>query len=207
MKYTDSAFLEEFDKVRWETALRTYGNNHSTLIGLLVDWWVTLSRNNFALESGPSSNHMPKGKGRGQCDIMFGEKVEEKDQAVGVAEVEGSIEEKWDRCVKKIDRFFENYKSLQFAILLIYPYQPTGRGKNRQVALIDPRTLVPLVNDLSKKRPSKGIVVIIVSKQFNRDLKGIRARNDYYKCTPTTIKGFLSVNGDRISTKTFRSVS
>ncbi len=33
--------LECLRNVRWDTVANTYGSSHATLIGLLVDWWIS----------------------------------------------------------------------------------------------------------------------------------------------------------------------
>jgi hypothetical protein len=204
-KYSSPEFLDALHSVRWQTVLRTYGNDHSTLIGLLVDWWVRLSPKNFALESGPSFGHLPKGKGRGNCDAIFGE----NNHAVGVLEVEGPTVERWKWCVEKIKRFFgaerDVFKSLGFAILLTYPYQPRGRGDERKVEPIDREKILSLVKPISKQYPNKGIVVITIDKLFDRGHGGIRALNDYSKCTPKAIWGALLVGGKVVKKRDFVS--
>lgn len=201
MKYTSAEFLKTFHKVRWETASRTYGNDHSTLIGLLVDWWVNYFPQNFALESGPGVGGGKKGKGRGNCDAMF----LEKEHPVGLLEVEGPNPRKWEWCAKKIGFFFDKFKSLQFAILLIYSYEPKGSGDNRKVKQISFEDILscPEVKNILEQLPDKGIIVIILNKKFERNLGGIRARNDYYKCTPKTIEGALVVDGEKVGSEIF----
>ncbi|MBW1997559.1 MAG: hypothetical protein JRJ29_06285 [Deltaproteobacteria bacterium] len=85
MRLDGQNVLRSLRNVRWNVAGKTYGNNHSTLIGLLVDWWVSVSPDcHWALEGGPANGY--KGKGvRGQCDGMLCA----NDEPVGVVEVEG----------------------------------------------------------------------------------------------------------------------
>ena len=109
--------LNSLKNVRWKVLARTYGNSHSTLIGLLVDWWISMSPEyHSALEGGPTNGYEKKGV-RGQCDAMLCY----KNDPVGVLEVEGS---RYGETARKIGRFFDakkvNYKSLKFGILLLY---------------------------------------------------------------------------------------
>jgi hypothetical protein len=63
--------FSQLDKVRWHIAEKTFGNDHSTLIGLLVDWWISMSpKTHFALEGGPAIGAGPQ-EHRGQCDALF----------------------------------------------------------------------------------------------------------------------------------------
>lgn len=207
MNYTSPEFLKTFHKVRWETAGRTFGNDHSTLIGILVDWWIRLSHKNYALESGPSVGGGKKGKGRGNCDAMFLEKQLEKEQPVGLLEVEGPKIGRWKWCAEKIRRFLDEYKSLQFAILLTYSYAPKGRGVDRKVKQISFEDIFPCLEakKIWEQFTDKGIIVIILNKEFekilNKDL--IRARNDYYQCIPKTIEGTLVVNSKNVGREIF----
>jgi hypothetical protein len=71
MSILSTQIFSQLDKVRWHIAAKTFGNDHSTLIGLLVDWWISLSPEvNFALEGGPGIEAGPK-EHRGQCDALF----------------------------------------------------------------------------------------------------------------------------------------
>ncbi|MGC9111646.1 MAG: hypothetical protein ACP5JB_07305, partial [candidate division WOR-3 bacterium] len=66
----------------------------------------------------------------------------------------------------------------------------------RQVQPIDlENRILPLVKPISEQYRDKGIIVIKIDKQFKRINQGIRARNDYYQCTPTAIRGALLVGG------------
>lgn len=50
-----SALLEDLATVDWLAAANTYGNNHSTLIGLIAQWWIKKNpRNRQVLEGAPS---------------------------------------------------------------------------------------------------------------------------------------------------------
>src|SRR6266704_2860222 len=117
----DRLTFEDFYSVRWHVAERTYGNDHSTLIGLLVDWWVSRDATNSVLEGGPSCNPRRTGlMGRGHCDALFCRNA----KPVGVLEVEGcgnpkagDVEKKAIETAKKLGRFFasadDNYSQLK----------------------------------------------------------------------------------------------
>jgi len=192
VKYTSKNFLYSLFRVRWKTAFQTYGNDHSTLIGLIVDWWNNLSSKNFVLESRPSFGRAKRkeGKGRGNCDAILGT----NNDPIGVLEVEGPRKEKWKWCIQKFENFFREFKTLEFAILFVYPYEPRGRGNNRKVDLDKP-TIKKLLLNLSHKYPKTGVVLLILDKKFERKLKGIRTRNPYYQCTPMSVERLLFVNG------------
>jgi hypothetical protein len=192
--------LQELQKVRWHVAEKTFGNDHATLIGLLVDWWISLSpTTHTALEGGPSNGHSGKGK-RGQCDALLCD----KGLPAGVLEVEGS------RCLytaRKIGSFFvprnTELKTLQFGILILYAYEPVGRGKDRHLPLAEYKETLQQVQSVTKNCPGKTVVVINIGKQYVRQHSGIRAQTEYYFGEPSKIQGRLFRNGRQSETKTF----
>uniref|UniRef100_A0A7C3Z3Q7 Uncharacterized protein n=1 Tax=candidate division WOR-3 bacterium TaxID=2052148 RepID=A0A7C3Z3Q7_UNCW3 len=193
--------LESLKNASWEVALKTYGNDHSTLIGLIVSWWVLSKRNRFALEGGPSFGYRKRGEGRGNCDAL----LLEGDEAKGVVEVEN-----WDnyqKVINKIGKFFtpeyEELKSLEFGILLVYPIGPSGRGNNRRVPE-PPADLVDYAKGLTSNsnHPSKTLILLILEKKFERIMSGTRRRNPYYQCTPQKIEGYLIKDGKIIKQET-----
>jgi hypothetical protein len=201
--------LKSLIDASWEVALKTYGNDHSTLIGLIVSWWVLSKRNRFALEGGPSFGYRKGGKGRGNCDAL----LLEEDEAKGVVEVEnyrlkrkkGAVEVEYSDnyrwAIDKIGEFFNHLESLEFGILLVYPIGPSGRGNNRKVPE-PPANLVDYAKKLTSNHPSKTLILLILEKKFERIESGIRRRNDYYQCTPQKIEGYLIKDGKIIKQET-----
>jgi len=80
----DSLFTSLKDGVRWETAFHTFGNNHYSLIGLLVDWWVSRGLGREALEAPPWYATKAE-KGRPSDAVLM-----EKGICTGIVEVEGT---------------------------------------------------------------------------------------------------------------------
>jgi hypothetical protein len=192
--------LQELQKVRWHVAEKTYGNDHATLIGLLVDWWISLSpKTHTALEGGPSNGYSRKGM-RGQCDALLCD----SGLPAGVLEVEGS------RCfytAKKIGYFFAarypELKSLQFGILVLYAYEPVGIGKDRQFPLSEYEETLQEIQSVTKNYRDKTVIVISIDKQYVRQNSGIRAQNEYYFGEPSKIQGYLFCNGRRSEPNVF----
>src|SRR2546426_891029 len=115
-----SSLLDDLAAVRWDVASRTFGSDHATLVGLLVEWWVSgAPKIRWALESGPSFGYVEGGAGRGQCDALLCE----RDLALGLVEVEGY---RRVYTAEKIGKFFgssdRDLSALAFAILLVYAY-------------------------------------------------------------------------------------
>ncbi len=185
--------LDSLSCAPWVVASKTYGNSHATLIGLLVNWWITAQpESRWVLEGGPSFSTLPKGIGGGICDGLFGE----NDNVVGVLEVEGNRNK---YTAEKIGKFFaaelDHYAALKFGILLLYSYSAEGKGKDRVLPPARNADAFEELANVSTQYPDKDIVAITLDKVYERQNKGIRSRNEYYFGTPSTIKGYLFKEG------------
>lgn len=194
------SYLDNLHHADWETAFKTFGNNHATLIGLLVQWWIRLSpETHTVMESGPATGYKEKGK-RGQCDALFCA----NNSAVGVLEVEGMrpIE-----TARKIGYFFDGkYTEIQtiaFGILLVYPCVPTGRGVNRHFPPAITGSVVNIIREVSLGHQQQQIVLLGLDKRFERCRTDIRSRNPYYQGVPSGISGQLWQNGIKESETTY----
>lgn len=169
--------LGDLSRVRWQVAQRTFGNDHATLIGLLVDWWITRDPSrNWVLEGGPSFKLPGTGMaGGGQCDAVFGR----AEQAVGILEVEGTRQE---YTIRKVDSYFQSpdptLKDLRFAVVVLYCCKPQGRVKAFQCAA-SPKS-IDAARKVSASHPSHDLFLVSVEKKWVPGLTGIRARNPYY---------------------------
>lgn len=192
--------FSDLSKVRWHVAVRTFGNDHSTLIGLLVDWWISLSPDNhIALEGGPGNDVRGQGV-RGQCDALFCT----NGQPAGVLEVEGT---RYDYTVRKLRTFLTSprgdLQTIRFGILLLYAYEPVGRGTNRHFKEVATQELIQQVESVSRACADKSVILISLDKQYVRQNKGIRSRNEYYFGEPSRIEGVLFRGGQRIDSRVF----
>ncbi|MEO0099149.1 MAG: hypothetical protein ABIK94_06150, partial [candidate division WOR-3 bacterium] len=105
---------------------------------------------------------------------------------------------------EKIGKYFTEgvypqFKNLEFAILLVYPFGPSGRGQNRQVPPIPTENILNLAaQKLSSRYRDKMFVILILEKKFERirDESNFRSRNEYHQCTPTKIIGYSLKNGE-----------
>jgi hypothetical protein len=182
--------------VRWDVASQTRGNDHATLIGLMVEWWI--SRDipaNWALEGGPTFN--PRGSGmrdNGTCDAILGSGQD----AVGVLEVEGM---RPVDTVKKLGRFFassdEHFRSLQFAIILLYPCAPKGRGEQKAFLPAGPPDVLKAIAKVSIDHHPKDLFVVTVEKKSEPGLRGILARSPYYAGRVSEVQGIWYRNGQQ----------
>ena len=196
MRQSSKSLLNSLKNVRWDVAANTYGNNHATLIGLLVEWWVSWEpETRRALEAGPS--HGAKGVGAGLCDAVFCE----NDDAIGVLEVEGT---RHKETVEKIGKFFarsarEDLKALKFAIAVLYPTGPRGRGAERAMPSCWNAEISSMVTKVSHEHSDKPIVVVAIDKVYERHVKGIRRRHVVYKSKLTKVWGFVYEAGERVA--------
>lgn len=185
--------LTSLKYARWETAFRTFGNNHSTLVGLLVDWWISVDPGSrWALEGGPSFGHNTKGVGGGMCDAILGEGMNSR----GLIEVEGT---RYDYTIDKIGKFFssgyEEMKTLDFAIFLAYAYQPIGRGVARHIPNLPMDAFIQRAQMITNNHPGKQIVLLGLDKSYERIKSGPRRRNEYYWGRSEVIRGVLVDHG------------
>ena len=195
MESSGREMLYDLKTARWDIALRTYGNNHSTIIGLLVDWWVSGDpERRWALEGGPTNGYSEQGV-RGQCDALL---CLDRDP-IGVLEVEGY---RYELTARKVGTFFDGrYKEIQpirFGILFLYTYEAFGRGEHRAFPSAVVPEVIEEVRHVTERHPTKPVIVISLDKTYLRFREGIRSRNEYYMGEPSIIRGFLYENGQEI---------
>jgi hypothetical protein len=204
MKTDSGDLIKRLSSARWHVAMKTYGNDHSTLIGLIVDWWISeCPEKNWALEGGPGNGYREAGS-RGQCDALLCR----ENRPIGVLEVEGSRKKE---TAIKLGTFFSDYaaernnelKSLEFGLLLLYSYEPWGKGDKRAFDVASPEEALEEVRKVSIKYHDKAFIVVSVDKIFSRISEGIRTINDYYKGTPSEITGSCYLGGNLILKETF----
>lgn len=187
--------LDDLKRVRWDVAARTFGNAHCTLVGLLVDWWISLSpERHTAIESGPTNGYSEQGK-RGQCDALFCTDGVPR----GVLEVEGT---RLVETAKKIGYFFDAKRPylecLEFAVYLVYAYNPAGIGGERQFPPAITDEALATIRQVSLAHSEKSIALVGLDKCFDRCRTGVRALNEWYMGTPTRIHGQLFRNGELV---------
>lgn len=186
--------LDDLARVRWDIALRTFGNSHATLIGLLVEWWIAdAPTERWALESGPAFGYRPREVGGGgQCDAILG--VGEASR--GVVEVEGS---RHAYTIEKIGKFFAaehpDLASLDFGIFLAYAYGPVGKGPARTIPPLPAEGFLAAARAVTAQHPGKQVVVLTLDKAWEPQKVGPRARSEYYGGRPTRVRGWLVTGG------------
>jgi hypothetical protein len=181
MQHSGKQLLEALQQAPWGVAARAYGNSHATLIGLLVQWWITADpAARSVVEGGPSFDTRRQGVGGGICDALFCA----GDDAVGVLEVEGT---RGTTTATKIGSFFPaaypSLERLQFGILLLYAYEPRGAGINRRFSAAGDAATLTAVAQVSQAYPEKPLLVITLDKTYARQSSGIRAQRILFRQT------------------------
>src|SRR5262245_17011750 len=187
-----SALLEDLATVDWVTAANTYGNNHSTLIGLIVQWWVKKNpTNRQVLEGAPSvryENPLKQESVRGHGDAMLCE----DNVLLGIIEVEGT---RYQEAAAKIGGYFSKYPSLQFGILLLYVTGARGKGAERRYQSANNAEALTEVKKVTESKRDKPIIVITFDKELLPKSEWFFC-NSFYGGRPKTITGYLYLNKD-----------
>jgi hypothetical protein len=165
--------LDDLARADWRVAARVYGNDHATLIGLVVAWWVKSGENRTALEGGPSA-----GQGRrGGCDAVL---LEDEEAAV-VVEVEG---ERYLEALERIGRFFAAKRpelgKLKAGVLVSYSYEVAGRGEARHFSDVPLAGLERAAAGLTGDHPGKAVAIVALHKQYERCRLGVRSVSELY---------------------------
>lgn len=185
--------ISDFGGIDWPVAFRTFGNDHSTLIGLIVSWWVNLDPIHGALDGGFSIPISTRGGKRAVCDAV----LLRAGKPVGIVEVEGS--DRRHQATLKALRDYLRYRELEleFGIFLAYRTKAVGRGAQRSVPSIAGK-----VADWRK-----GLVVPAGKRIFFLGLEklwtpvdGIRKKTGYYQCAPREVWG-LTLSKEDVATR------
>ena len=130
------------------------------------------------------------------CDAVFCE----NSNAIGILEVEGT---RGVDTIEKIGKFFKSslndLKTLRFAVAILYPVAPIGRGPQRAMpSALDAETLT-MVTKVSREHPNKPIIMVTLDKVYERQAEGIRNKNDYYKSRLSSVQGFVYEGGKEVT--------
>lgn len=199
--------LKSLQNAKWEVAFKTFGSNHSTLIGLLVSWWISSDSHGsrFVLDEGCTFRYHRKGKGSTRCDAVLLEGDSSKGIVKGIVEVEGS---RHGETIEKMGNFFQagnEWKTLEFGIFLAYPTYISGQKEKRNF-YFDPceNKLFEMGQKISAKSPNKSLVILILEKKYERINSGLRCKTEYYAGRPTKVYGKIFLNGKAIAEMTLK---
>ncbi len=162
--------VEDLRDIDWNGVSRTYGNNHSTLIGFVVSWWLNKGQENEVLDGGLSIPTTAMGGRRGHCDAIL-----LKDGLPrGVVEVEGT---RYLPTVSKMIDFLNHFQSIQFGVFLAYRTKPASSVHDEFDFWLNEQRPIPT---------GKVIYYIGIEKEWGRH-NGVRGTSPYYQGTPSRV--------------------
>jgi hypothetical protein len=188
--------IHELAKVRWSTAFRTRGNDHATLIGLIVDWWVQNGSGYYALESAPTVGEMRNGLKDGHaCDAI----LVQNNVSKYLLEVEGT---RYTETLWKMKKYFtsaqKDLETLEVGIFVGYATKASGRGKKRQVTPLPEEHWIKTAKEVSRNCDDKEIIIIGLEKEWEPTEVGPFSRSPYYQCSPYQVWA-VSVRGNTVT--------
>lgn len=152
--------------VRWETAARTFGNSHNTLIGLIVDAWITAdSERHWALEAAPA---LGKHQGhRHHSDAIFVCDT----SPVGILEVEGLHP---CHACDKLSWYITAYPEM-FGLCVFYPIYPRGRAGGKELRFIadrdneDAKAAILEKGKAIRRKTGRVLMMVFVEKEWQAE--------------------------------------
>lgn len=188
------SIFDSLETVDWRIAAKTYGNNHSTLIGLIVHWWISQSpENRQVLEGAPPHGYEEAGvKLLGQGDALL---CQDR-KPLGIVEVEGT---RWEHTARKIGYYFnsqvQEYENINFGLLLMYVTGAKGRGEEKAYPSASHPGAIHLVKEITVAHPEKAVIIITLDKKV-LPLEERIINNHYYSGKPHKIAGHLYIGGE-----------
>ncbi len=188
--------LQSLKDVDWQVAARVYGNDHSTLIGLIVRWWVSqCPERRWAMDGGATCRPQPKAR-PWHCDALLGE----DNAPVGILEVEGAGPE---HALERVKLFLNPRQPedkrllgpLRFAILVVYPTGPKGHKEQKHFPSAFGGKLDEKLRRLSKQLRGRQVVVVAIEKGYEHELTDVRGRTEYHRGSANHVSGRLYQGG------------
>jgi hypothetical protein len=190
--------IDELSKVCWSTAFKTRGNDHATLIGLIVAWWVQNGSRYYALESAPTVGELRNGSKDGHaCDAI----LVQNNISKCLLEVEGT---RYTETLWKMQKYFtsaqKDLETLMSGIFVGYATKASGRGEKREVTPLPWELWIKIANEISRNCDDKEIIIVGIEKKWEPTTKGPFARSPYYQCAPYQVWA-VSVRGNTTTPK------
>lgn len=178
------AVLNSLTNARWHVAARTFGSFHHTLVGILVDWWVSSGSGHEAIDEAPKCNSTSLEK----CDVM----LLQNGTSVGVVEVEATRHESTlAKIALCFASEFSDMRDLRLGIFLDYasPDKTVGLESLKAQAV----AITALHHD-------KSLVLLRVNRVRESGVFGTRRRvsDGYALWRLDTIDGVLLRNGKQV---------
>ncbi|MBE3097811.1 MAG: hypothetical protein IMZ44_11890 [Planctomycetes bacterium] len=162
-KEVETMMIELANTINWQTAARTFGNFHYTLIGLVVDAWVRVAPDrHWVLEAPPALRK--EGRHSRYSDAIL---VRDSCPA-GIVEVEGV--NPLAAC-EKMGGYLKEGPSL-FGLCLFYAYHPRGQKGHKQFLFVPPNSQDQAVTSIVEKAKDIGratsgpLVLVFIDKMY-----------------------------------------
>ena len=174
-RHVKSMVIDLARNINWETAARTFGNSHNSLIGLVVDAWIGVApKARYVLEAPPAlkENKKRKENARRHSDVILVHGV----LPVGIVEVEGLNPCK--ACEKMAHYLKIRKHRFSFGLCVFYACRPRGKGPKKELHWLKVKDAGDKDAGLRKiKKKAEGIscktdkplMLIFVDKEYESD--------------------------------------
>lgn len=154
-----------FGSVPWGVLKGMRGNPHSSIIGFLSNWWITMEDPNWILDGPPTAGN------RRAADIVLG-----SSNAPRIAiEVEGTrYLEKLESLRLYLDSEHADLSSISVGVLVSYAYPP-------EIPIIPRDEIVEAARSVSAQVGNKWLILVELHKVSATVTADVMNRNNYYK--------------------------
>jgi hypothetical protein len=154
-----------FESVPWGVLRGMRGNPHSSIIGLLSEWWITMEDPNWVLDGPPTAGN------RRVADILMGSSNAPRI----VVEVEGTRHvDKLESLRLYLDSEHDDLSSVSVGVLASYAYPP-------DIPNIPRDEIVEAARSVSARLGNKWLVLVELQKVRVEVSAEVMNRSDYYK--------------------------
>lgn len=193
--------LERLSYVNWNTTARTYGNNNASLIGLIAEWWNSMSENHWTMDEAPGCYDKQNSKQKQtRCDLILFNDTE----PVIAVEVEGTSPlEK----LKTLEGYLKpTRKGLDPSrIAMLFLFDSSGSQRKSH----DDKAVIMGIQELTRTYPERMAMFIRLYKcrESKGEIHPVRVGTKYndsvYNLKQTKVSGALYHNGVEVSSSVF----
>lgn len=154
-----------FESIPWGVLKGMRGNPHSSIIGLLSSWWITMEDPNWVLDGPPTAGN------RRVADILMGS----TDAPRIVVEVEGTRHlDKLESLRLYLHSEYADLSSVSVGVLVSYAYPP-------EIPIIPRDEIVEAARSVSAQLGNKWLILVELQKAPATLSVDVMNRSDYYK--------------------------
>ena len=179
----------------WDRLSRIHGSCHSSMVGLVAGWWVSLSPDHYVLDGAPGY------RSRRNADAVLCD----SSGPVGVVEVEGySYLTKAGTIGHYLtpDDCHKALRGLHLGVLVMYAAKATRRqGETNllsgEVASID--RCLESVREITGRLAGTEMLVVAIDKRYDGQVPPVRGISEYHHCTVSRITALRFVGGEEVA--------